>query len=167
MTYNKSGTNPQGQVTVTITSCNKPNGEIEANCDQNTPQKWHKYFIKSNSISELTLIAGGSASFGSKTNVYEQLADGSKTGLDGGGTMQLVFTPYTKQMPAGMFTSTAPGTSTGVCNNQSGCASVVIYRSSGAGGGVWYSSAWGQAPPNTAPRTYLKKVAPGGNVVVQ
>lgn len=158
VTYNSSGTNPKGDVTVTITSCNKPDGSVEAGCTLSTPAKWHKYFIKSNAISELSLISG-SASFGSKTNVSELLPDGSKVGLDGGNTMQIVFTPNGNPFPTGMSVTG------GNCTNQSGCASIVIYKSNGLGGGVWYSSAWGQNG-TTAPRTYLKNVF-GGNVVIQ
>jgi hypothetical protein len=158
VTYNRSGTNPKGDVTVTITSCNKPDGSVEEGCTISTPAKWHKYFIKSNSISELSLISG-SASFGSKTNVSELLPDGSKVSLDGGNTMQLVFTPNGKPFPTGMSVTG------GNCTNPSGCASIVIYKSNGLGGGVWYSSAWGQSG-TTAPRTYLKNVL-NGTVVVQ
>jgi hypothetical protein len=156
--YTKSGTNPKGDVTVTITSCNRPDGSTEPGCTKHTPSLWHKYFIKSNSISELSLI-NGSASFGSKTNVSKLMPDGSRVGLDGGNTMQLVFTPYGKPFPAGMAATT------GNCMNQAGCASVVIYRSNGLGGGLWYSSSWGQVGAS-APKTYLKNVA-SGNVSVQ
>ena len=158
VTYTKSGTNPKGDVTVTIASCNKPDGSAVEGCTKYTPNKWRTYFIKSNAISELSLISG-SASFGSKTNVSEVLPDGSKVGLDGGNTMQLVFTPYGKPFPTGMAATT------GNCMNSSGCASIVIYRSNGLGGGVWYSSAWGQVN-TSAPKTYLKNVV-GGNVTVQ
>lgn len=157
--YTKSGTNPKGDVTVTITSCNKPDGSVETGCTISTSTKWHKYFIKSNAISELSLISG-SASFGSKTNVSELLPDGTKVSLDGGNTMQLVFTPIGKPFPTGMSVSSG-----GNCTNSSGCASIVIYKSNGLGGGVWYSSAWGQSG-TTAPRTYLKNVF-SGNVFVQ
>jgi hypothetical protein len=160
VTYNRSGTNPKGNVTVKITSCNKPDGSVEAGCTISTPAKWHIYVIKSNSISELSLISG-SASFGSKTNVSEELPDGSKVSLDGGNTMQLVFTPNGQHFPTGMSVTG------GICTNQSGCASIVIYKSNGLGGGVWYSSAWGQPMgTTTAPRTYLKNVI-SGTVVVQ
>jgi hypothetical protein len=92
--YNRGGTNPQGQVTVTITSCSNPDGSPIEGCskDIEDKDKWRTYQIKSNAISELSLISG-SASFGSKTNVYELKADGTKVSLDGGNTMQLVFTP--------------------------------------------------------------------------
>ena len=75
--YNKGGTNPQGQVIVYIRSCNNRDGSVDPLCDLSKPATWHVYFIKSNSISGLSL-RNGSASFGSKTNVYEQLPDGSK-----------------------------------------------------------------------------------------
>jgi hypothetical protein len=157
VTYNKSGTNPQGQVTVYIRSCNNRDGSVDPLCDPSKPATWHVYFIKSNSISELSL-RNGSASFGSKTNVYEQLPDGSKVGLDGGGTMQIVFTPYGQTIPSGMYVGT-----NATCTNQMGCAALTAYKSTG---GVWYSSAWGQGPGTTAPHTYIKNVV-NGNLVVQ
>lgn len=161
--YNKKGVNPQGQVTVNVKSCNDRFGNQEPDCTKNTPEKWHHYFIKSNSISELSLV-GGSASFGSKTNVSEVLSEGSKVGLDGGNTMQLIFTPYNKTAPPGSFVPTSGVIdSNGKCTAPNGCASIVIFRSAG---GVWYSSSWGQAPPPaTAPRTHVKRVV-NGTVVV-
>jgi hypothetical protein len=161
--YNKGGTNPQGQVTVYIVSCNRSDGTVEPNCDQRTPNKWHTYFGKSNSISNLTLQSG-SATFSSKTNVYEQLADGTRLGLDGGGLMQVVFTPYGQTIPRDMWiTGTSYVNPNGVCTNQQGCASVVLFRSMG---GVWYSSSWGQGAGTTAPHTYMKRVL-NGNVILQ
>jgi hypothetical protein len=166
--YNKKGVNPQGQVTVTVLSCNDRFGVPTPGCSGATPTLWHKYFIKSNSISELSLISG-SASFGAKTNVSEVLADGSKVSLDGGNSMQLIFTPQGQSIPAGFFTSAnAPYISTnGVCNNVGGCASIVIFRSSGIGGGVWYSSSWGQSAGANSPRTYVKNVVSGSVIVTQ
>ena len=154
--YNKSGTNPQGQVIVYIRSCNNRDGSVDSLCDPGRPATWHTYLIKSNSISELSLV-GGSASFGSKTNVYELLPDGSKVGMDGGGTMQILFTPYGQPIPGGMFVGT-----NATCTNQMGCAAITAYKSAG---GVWYSSAWGQAPGTTAPHTYVKNVVDGSVVV--
>lgn len=165
--YNKSGTNPQGQVTVTITSCNRSNGTLEPGCDGTTPNKWHHYFIKSNSISELALISG-SASFGSKTNVSEIFADGTKVGLDGGNTMQLMFTPKGKAIPRDMYStpqSDSFADSNRVCTADGGCASIVIFRSNGLGGGVWYSSSWGQGSGTTVPHPYEKAVVNGGVAV--
>lgn len=147
--YNKKGINPQGQVTVTIKSYNRPDGTVDTNL--------HTYFIKSNSISELSLISG-SASFGSKTNVSEILENGSKVGLDGGNTMQLIFTPQNQTAPPGSFVATSGVIeSSGKCTALNGCASIVIFRSAG---GVWYSSSWGQSS-GTAPRTYLKRIVKG------
>src|SRR5205823_9772728 len=95
--YSKSGTNPQGQLTLLIHSHNKSDGTMDASGAE------HTYFVKSNSISGLAFItASGSvaktASFTAKTNVYE-LAGGSRVGIDGGGTMQFQFTE-----PGGSYT---------------------------------------------------------------
>jgi hypothetical protein len=115
------------------------------------------YFIKSNSISELSTI-NGSASFGSKTNVSEVLANGTKVGLDGG-TMQVIFTPFGKTIPRDMYVGNVS-----TCTNQQGCMSITAYKSTG---GVWYSSSWGQGAGTTAPHTYVKNVLPGGAIAVQ
>jgi hypothetical protein len=156
--FNNSGTNPQGQVQVYIRSCNNSDGTLDPNCDPNKPETHHVYFIKSNSISELSMI-NGSASFGSKTNVSEVLANGSKVGLDGGGTMQVIFTPFGKTIPRDMYVG-----SSSTCTNQQGCMSITAYKSTG---GVWYSSSWGQGAGTTAPHTYVKNVLPGGAIAVQ
>ena len=123
-----------------------------------TPHLQHRYWIKTNSISELSRI-DGSASFGGKTNGYEQLADGTKVNFDSGNTLQLLFTPQGKPMPLGTYAAGYGGTGTPrVCTNVGGCASIVLHRSAG---GVWFSSSWG-APSNSAtPRTVLKNVLYG------
>ncbi|MEQ1606899.1 MAG: kelch repeat-containing protein [Pyrinomonadaceae bacterium] len=162
--YNNRGTNPKGQVTVTIRSCNKVDGTLDTLCNPSVPSTHHVYWIKSNSISELSKI-GGAATFGGKTNGYELKPDGSKTNFDSGNSLQLVFTPNGQSMPVNTY---APGWGTAAsptnkCNNASGCASIVLFRSAG---GVWYSSAWGLAagtPPIT--RTVQKNVV-GGNIAV-
>lgn len=156
--YNNGGTNPQGQVQVYIRSCNKADGSIDPNCNPSDSKTHHVYFIKSNSISELSTI-GGSASFGSKTNVSEVLANGTKIGLDGGGTMQIVFTPKGATIPRDMYVG-----SSAICANQQGCVSITAYKSAG---GVWYSSAWGQGAGTTAPHTYVKNVLSGDIAVIQ
>src|SRR2546425_3121954 len=50
------------------------------------------YWVKSNSISELTLkgVPATTASFSAKSNVFD--ITGAKVGLDGGGVMQFTFT---------------------------------------------------------------------------
>jgi hypothetical protein len=75
--YNKSGTNPQGSVTLTFTSYNKPDGSAD------TVQ--HTYFVKSNSISELTFPGPGGVSFSAKANVKD--AAGVK--VDSSATLQV------------------------------------------------------------------------------
>ena len=129
MTYNKSGTNPQGKVTVTIYSRNKPDGSGL----YDTP---HTYVITSNAITELKLMtqvngvtgqAGTSAplaaSFSSKVTVKD-LTNG--TGIDSGNMLQLVLTPA--------------WSGGGVVHPAQ--ASITVQKSQAAGGGLWYSSAW-------------------------
>jgi len=89
----------------------------------------------------------------------------SKSGLDGGGTMQFNFT-----QPGGSY-----AVSTGVGNNTTtltcpsllgvdgaetlpGCASVILYKSNGIGGGVWFTSAWGPVVTNGLPQTVEKNI---------
>ena len=144
--YNKSLTNPQGQLSITIHSYNKPDG---------TPDTVeHTYWIKSNSIADMALVAG-TASFSSKTNVYE-VTGGTKAGLDGGGVMQMTFTPAggTYQVTASTgstVTLTCPAIS-------GGCVGVTAYKSAGAGGGVWFSSAWGAVTSGGLPQSIEKTI---------
>jgi hypothetical protein len=143
VTYNNKGTNPQGQVTVTIHSYNKPDGSSDG--------KEHSYWVKSNSISEMTLSPDGStASFSAKSNVYDTTGD--KVGLDGGGVMQFTFTKA-----GGIYTvPTSTGTTTYTCSNAYGCAAVAVFRSTG---GLWFSSAWGTV--GSLPQTIEKTIAFG------
>jgi hypothetical protein len=148
--YSKGGTNPQGQLSVTIHSYNKPDGTRDG--------KLHTYWVKSNSIAELTLkgTPATTASFSAKTNVYD-ITD-TKTGLDGGGTMQFTFT-----LPGQMYqiTNNDGTTKTYTCPSSSaGCASIVIFRSAALGGGVWFSSAWGSVKPGDLPQTVEKVMIP-------
>jgi hypothetical protein len=142
VSYNKSLTNPQGQLDVTIHSWNKSDGTVD------TTGTEHTYWAKSNSISGLNIIGltpgTSTASFTAKYNLYE-MTGGTKTGIDSGGLMQFTFTPaggwYT--VTTGVTTAAATGgaqTQSYPCNNSNGCASIVIFRSAG---GVWFSSAWG------------------------
>jgi large repetitive protein len=156
VTYNNSGTNPQGQLNLYIHSWNKPDGTQDGNR--------HTYFVKSNSITGMALVGNANgprtASFTSKTNVSEVIG-GTKVGLDGGGTMQFMFTE-----PGGTYQ-----VSTGVGNNNAtltcpltaveGCASVVVFRSNGIGGGVWFSSAWGPVVSGGLPQTVEKRLKAG------
>jgi hypothetical protein len=76
--YNKSGTNPQGSITVTVNSFNKPDGSVD-----NTV---HTYQIKSNSIAELTFPASGLASFSAKATIQDLTTGDS---VDAGATLQI------------------------------------------------------------------------------
>src|SRR5206468_8451823 len=135
-------TNPQVQLTLLIHSYNKSDSTVDV---VNGVPIEHTYYVKSNSNADLKIIASPrgatypkTASFSSKTNVYE-LVGTSKNGLDGGGVMQFMFTE-----PGGTYTvTTGTGSQAALTcpsTNPSGCASVIAYKSTG---GVWFSSAWG------------------------
>jgi hypothetical protein len=153
--YSKSGINPQGQLTLAIHSWNKPDGTQDS--------KQHQYWVKSNSIASLVLVGNPgarTASFSSKTNVYDMT--GTKVGLDGGGTMQFMFTE-----PGGTYqVSTAGGSTTLTCppapGNTAGCASVIVFKSAG---GVWFSSAWGPVVAGDNPQTVEKVMKSGGTAI--
>ncbi len=158
--YSKSGTNPQGQLTLMIHSWNKPDGTQDG--------QRHTYFVKSNSIASLSLLSSPptaptpsarTATFSSKTNVYD--ITGTKVGLDGGGTMQFTFTEPGGQYKVTSSATGQPVTLTCPTTATSGCASVIVYKSTG---GVWFSSAWGPATPATGEiaQTLEKAMLAGG-----
>jgi carbonic anhydrase len=151
---NTKCTNPQGQINATIDSFNKPDGS-------NDYPNHHHYFVKSNAISGWGTASIGSGYFSAKTNVYETTGD-TRTGIDGGGMMQMVFAnpggKYTYNSVTGgnkKVELTCPATAT------NGCASIVVYRSNGLGGGVWFASAWGPVSANDLPQTIMKTLVNG------
>jgi hypothetical protein len=112
--YNKSGTNPQGKVKITIRSL--------LNAATGVPDgKLHTYLVASNSISSLS-VNGSKASFASKANVVELAtnADGTVTAvdIDNAAVLQLALTD----------------------NGPSGDTIAVTLNKSR--GGLWFSSAW-------------------------
>jgi hypothetical protein len=117
--YNKSGTNPQGKVKITVRSNRKADGTVDPT------GKIHTYVLTSNAISSLSVKqTDNKASFAAKATVVEQVmnADGSVTivSLDGGAVIQLAVTDN----------STKGGVDTiGVTVNKSK-------------GGLWFSSQW-------------------------
>ena len=127
----------------------------------------HTYYVKSNSIAGLALVGEASnpkktASFSSKTNVYE-IVGGSKNGLDGGGVMQFMFTE-----PGGTYvvsTGTGNSTQTLTCpTGSNGCASVIVNKSTG---GVWFTSAWGPVTTTGLPQTVEKSMKAGAMTYIQ
>ena len=132
--YIQAGTNPEGRVTVTIHSCNKPDGSVDKRCVAGKAATHHVYIIETNALSEASLIAGG-ATFASKTNVYEVMSNGTKVALDSEGSMQIMFIPKDQMIPVEM--GAAGGT---MCTDEGGCAAIAAQKSNG---GVWYSAAWG------------------------
>jgi hypothetical protein len=159
--YSKSGTNPQGQLTLAIHSYNKPDGSTDG--------KPHAYYVKSNSIANLafTGTVGGprTATFSAKTNVYDMT--GAKVGLDGGGTMQFTFSQpgatYQVTSAGQTVPLTCPQTLPNGSANPVGCASAIVYKSTG---GVWFSSAWGPVTAGAAPQTVQKLMLPGGGMQI-
>jgi trimeric autotransporter adhesin len=166
VTYTKSLTNPQGQLTLMIHSYNKPDGTQDG-----AP---HTYYVKSNSIADLALVGIAAnpkktASFSSKTNVYE-LVGGSRNGLDGGGVMQFMFTEPggTYQVSTGTgnnsVTLTCPSSVVNGVETKPGCASVIAYKSTG---GVWFTSAWGPVTVGGLPQTVEKAMKPGSGTYIK
>jgi hypothetical protein len=167
VTYTKSLTNPQGQLTLMIHSYNKPDGTQDG-----AP---HTYYVKSNSIADLALVGDTNnpkktASFSSKTNVYE-LVGGSKNGLDGGGVMQFMFTEpggtyqvSSSGTPNTNVTLTCPSLVVGGVETKPGCASVIAYKSTG---GVWFTSAWGPVTVGGLPQTVEKAMKPGSGTYIK
>jgi hypothetical protein len=148
VSYTNKLTNPQGQLNATLHSYNKPDGSPDTQI--------HTYWAKSTSISEMSSSNGGTTvTFSSKVNLYE--TTGTKTGIDGGGVMQFISTKN-----GGTYTvTTGTGASkTYTCTNAGGCASIVIFRSSSMGGGVWFTSAWGNVGGGL-PQTIEKYVVGG------
>ncbi len=79
--YNKSGTNPQGKVTVLVKSYNKPDGTVDTAV--------HTYLITSNAISELTMKGANVVSFSSKVTLKD-MATGAT--IDSGNMMNVTLT---------------------------------------------------------------------------
>jgi len=166
VTYTKSLTNAQGQLTLFIHSYNKPDGTQDG--------AMHTYYVKSNSIAGLALVGettnnNKTASFSSKTNVFE-LVGGSKNGLDGGGVMQFMFTEpggtYKVSTGTGNNTQllTCPSLIVGGVETKPGCASVIVNKSTG---GVWFTSAWGPVTTGGLPQTVEKTMKSGAMTYIQ
>jgi hypothetical protein len=152
---NSKCTNPQGQINLKITTYNKPDGTFDSTL--------HRYFVKSNAISGWGTNITNAGFFSAKTNVYETTGD-TRAGIDGGGMMQMVFAK-----PGGQYTYTSTTgnkkvTLTCPTSATTGCASIIVYRSNGLGGGVWYSSAWGPVAAGDLPQTIMKAMLPGGMI---
>src|SRR5688500_6115796 len=114
--YNKSCTNPQGGVEITVSSFNDRNGNLDQNAVlENKPRV---YKIKSNAISVLS-VTSPKASFTSKANISE-IINGVEQSIEGNCTLQM-------DMIDGLNATTYDQ------------LAVTIYRKAG---GVWYSSYW-------------------------
>ena len=117
--FNKSLTNPQGRIELTICSKRNKNGVDDGNL--------HIYKVKSTAIS--TLVVGkptpADAQFSSKVNVTEILANGTVVGIESG-------IPFVMDIFDGNMSSDNPKPPDKI--------GVTIYRKTG--GGVWYSNNW-------------------------
>jgi hypothetical protein len=149
---NSKCTNPQGKINAKIDTYNKPDGSVDTTI--------HHYFMKTNAISGWGTTTSGSGFFSAKTNLSETTG-GVSNGLDGGGMMQMIFAnpgasyTYTSTQGAKSVTLTCPS------GSPTGCASIIIYRSNGLGGGVWFSSAWGPVVAGDLPQTIMKTMLSG------
>jgi len=109
--YNKKGTtptNPQGKVTLWVYSYYDKNGILTT--------ALHKYVIKSNAISVLSITGATKATFSAKCTVAEELPNGTMTSIDGGAIMQITTT-----------------------NGSPDQLGITVQRSKG---GLWFSSGW-------------------------
>ncbi|MFP5298910.1 MAG: MBG domain-containing protein, partial [Actinomycetota bacterium] len=120
--YNKSGTNPQGKVSLRVHTMRRPDGSLDT--------RMHTYQITTNAISTLTVNnATGKASFSAKANITEVIAnadDGTvvMVPVDSGAILQLVLTD---------------GKTGGVDT-----VGFTVQKAStkGSGGPLWFSSLW-------------------------
>jgi len=110
--YNKSGSNPQGKVYLTIRSYYDKTGRLD--------NVLHTYKVKSTAISVLG-VKSPNSDFSGKANVTE-IVNGTEVNVEGGAQMQL-----------SIYDGGAPGQS---APDKFG---ITIFRSAG---GVWYSNNW-------------------------
>jgi hypothetical protein len=139
VTYTNKGTNPQGSITVQFNSRQAPDGVTNYST-------YHRYLIKSTSISSLVSVGPGVLQFNAKA-VLQDLTTGAS--IDGGATLQVNVTD-------GQFAS-----GTGADK-----AGVTLYSSKN--GSLWFSSSWGPTSSGQPPSTQQKPIISGsGNVAVQ
>jgi len=129
-----SGANAEGAISITVRSCNKPDGSLDKRCVASKPSTHHVYLLETNALTGATLISGATT-FTSKTNVYEVMANGSKIALDDESSMQIMFIAKSQMIP--LDAGAAGGTT---CMDDSGCVAIAAQKSAG---GIWYSGAWG------------------------
>ena len=115
ITYNKSGTNPQGKIFIRIVSWYKPDGTLDTSL--------HTYEIKSTAISTLSIdTLKGTASFTSKATIQD-VSGTTAISVDGGALLQISL-------------STQPVTSSTLNG------SLALQINNSTTGAVWFSSAW-------------------------
>ncbi|MCX8033169.1 MAG: hypothetical protein N3B14_07280, partial [Thermoleophilia bacterium] len=119
VTYTKSGTNPQGKVSIRITSYYKPDGTRD--------NKLHYYRVDTNAIASLNVDAATkTATFSAKATVKELVFNEAMelvetVSLDGGAIVQLAMTDAPNGSPDKL---------------------AVTVQKSAKNGGLWYSSSW-------------------------
>ncbi len=139
VTYNKSGSNPQGNITAQFNSKMAPDGVT-------VYPTYHHYLIKSTSISSLVMVSSGVEQFNAKAVVQDLTAG---TSVDGGATLQAIITD-------GQFGGRIAADK----------LNVTLYN--GKTGGLWFSSSWGPSGTGKPPSPQQKPIVSGsGNVMVQ
>jgi hypothetical protein len=118
--YNKSLTNPQGGVELTVRSYNDRTGK-------ETPGILHVYKIKSNAISGFS-VTSPRAEFNSKANITE-IVNGVEQSIEGNCTLQMTMYDADAKNAQGVAGSLGSAST----------LSIIVYRNSG---GVWYASNW-------------------------
>jgi hypothetical protein len=138
VTYTNKGTNPQGNITVQFNSKQAPDGVT-------VYPVYHRYLIRSTSISSLVKVGNGVQQFNAK-GVVQDLTTGAS--IDGGATVQVTVTD-------------------GQYANGSGSDQVGVSVYNSKNGSLWFSSGWG-SNAGKPPSTQQKSIVPNsGNVVVQ
>jgi len=139
VTYTNKGTNPQGNITVQFNSKQAPDGIT-------VYPVYHRYLIKSTSISSLVMVGNGVEQFNTK-GVLQDLTTGAS--IDGGATVQVTVTD-------GQHAGGSGPDKVGVS----------VYNSKN--GSLWFSSGWGSTDASKPPSTQQKSIVTNsGNGVVQ
>ena len=88
LSYNKSGTNPKGQIVLVV------------------PQADGVLYVKSNSISSMA-VTGNTSTIYTKSSVYKVLSNGSTVGIDGGVSLRLDVSDGPDQVAFTVLSSTS------------------------------------------------------------
>jgi len=128
-----SGTAADGRVTVTVRSCNKPDGSVDTRCVAAKPSTHHVYVFETRDFSQSSVVAD-IATLDSTGVLYELVANGEKRILANDVAMQIIFVPDNQMIP--LTIGAAGGFA---CTEKLGCAAVAVRRADGT---LWYSGGW-------------------------